>query len=232
MIGFITLIVFMFVAFGLTTLFRKWLDVPTLIAVAIGSAVNANLFTSINNPIYIGELVFSMENILSVLFMYTVIVRILDYGYKQGRNMTITTIAAIIISALIELTAKLAYNGYSIETLKNFFIYLFSCIGSIAGVWVMVLITIGCRKKNVLSYLIILLALIAGLIVHSVFYYGGVALIEFDNIFNFNRLLGAVILKLACILLAVFCYFINKKYLIPNNLKKTSETSPENKQNK
>ena len=231
MVGFITLIIFMFVAFGLTTLFRKWLDVPTLIAVAIGSAVNANLFTSINNPIYLGDLVFSMENILSVLFMYTVIVMVLDYGYKQGRNLTITTIAAIIISAIIEFTAKLAYNGYSIETLKNFFIYLFSCIGSIAGVWVMVLITIGCRKKNVISYLIILLALIAGLIIHSAFYYGGVALIEFDNIFNFNRLLGAVILKLACIFVATLCYFISKKFLIPNNLKKASKTSSECQQN-
>lgn len=227
MIGFITLIIFMFIAFGLTTLFRKRLDVPTLIAVAIGAAVNANIFTSINNPITIGEFVFSMENILSVLFMYTVLVRILDYGYKQGRNMTITTIAAIIISAIIELVAKLAYFGYSIETIKVFFYYLFSCIGSIGGVWVMTLISIKCRKKKISPYIIIPFALIPSLFIHSLFYYGGVALIEWDNIFNFYKPLGAIIAKFVCIALATLCYFINKTYWIPNNLKKTSETSPQ-----
>ena len=49
--GFALLIIFMFVAFGLTTLFRKWIDVPTLIAVAIGCAVNANIFNPIKYPI-------------------------------------------------------------------------------------------------------------------------------------------------------------------------------------
>ena len=227
MIGFVTLIIFMFVSFGLTTLFRKWLDVPTLVAVAIGAAVNANVYTSINNPIYVGDFVFSMENILTVLFMYTVIVRILDYGYKQGRNLTITTMAAIIISAIIELSAKLAYEGYSIETIKAFFYYLLSCCGSILGVWIMVLITIKCRKKNISPYLIIPFALIPSLIIHSIFYYGGVALIERDNIFNLYKPLGAIIAKFACVALATLCYFINKKYWIPNNLKKTSQASPQ-----
>ena len=37
--SFAILIIFMFVAFGLTTLFRKWMDVPTLLAVAINAYI-------------------------------------------------------------------------------------------------------------------------------------------------------------------------------------------------
>lgn len=218
MIGFITLIIFMFVSFGLTTLFRRRIDVPTLIAVAIGAAVNANLYTTVNNPIPVGNFVFSMEMILSTLFTYTIIVRILDYGYKEARNMTFTTIAAIIISAVIEFAASCAFNGYSIETLKTFSYYVFSCIGTIIGVWVMISITINCRKRNLSSYLIIPFALIPCSIIHSLFYYGGIALVEQDYLFDFYKPLSAAIAKIVCIALATFCYFINKKYWVPKNL--------------
>ena len=217
-IGFITLIVFMVLGFGLTTLFRKWLDIPTLIAVAIGTAINANLYTSISNPIYVGQFVFSMEIVLNALFMYTVIIRILDYGYKESRNMTYTTIVAIIISAVIELVASLAYRGFSIDTIKVFSYYLFSCIGTILGVWVMIWITIRCREKNLSPYLIIPFALIAASIIHSLFYYGGIALVAWDRLFSIYKPLGAIMGKAVCIGVALLCYFINQKYWIPNNL--------------
>ena len=58
--GFALLVIFMFVAFGLTTLFRRWIDVPTLLSVAIGCAVNANLFTPITHPIVLGDFTFSI----------------------------------------------------------------------------------------------------------------------------------------------------------------------------
>ena len=100
--GFALLVIFMFVAFGLTTLFRRWIDVPTLLSVAIGCAVNANLFTPITHPIVLGDFTFSIEIVLYTLFMYTIIVRILDYGYQAAKTMTFTSVAAIIISAIIE----------------------------------------------------------------------------------------------------------------------------------
>ena len=67
--GLALLIIFMFVAYGLTTLFRRWIDIPTLIAVAIGCAVNANIFTPLNSGVEVGSLVFSIEAILYTLFM-------------------------------------------------------------------------------------------------------------------------------------------------------------------
>ena len=226
--NFALLIIFMFVAFGLTTLFRRWIDVPTLIAVAIGCACNANIFTPISYGIEVGPFIFSIENVLYTLFMYTIVVRILDYGYKQAKVMTFTSIAAIIISAFIELVALSSWSGFSLELLKKFSFYLFSCLGTILGVWIMIWITIKCREKNISSYIIIPLAIAASCMIHSLVYYGSIALIEWRaDVYPVFLALGAIIGKAACILLSVLCYFINQKYWKPLNLVKKEESKVE-----
>ena len=217
--GFALLIVFMFVAFGLTTLLRRWIDIPTLLAVAIGCAVNANIFNPIKYPIAVGPFIFSIEAILYTLFMYTIVVRILDYGYKAAKTMTLTSVAAIIISAIIEFVALVSYEGFAVETLKTFSFYFLSSVGTIAGVWVMILLTIQLRKKNVNSYAIIPLAIITSGLIHSVIYYGGMALINWSVSENaVAMILGAIIGKAVCIGLSVFCYFINQKWWKPLSL--------------
>lgn len=222
--SFAVLIIFMFVAFGLTTLFRKWMDIPTLLAVAIGAAVNANLFNPITSPIYVGRFIFSMEIILYTLFMYTIVVRILDYGYNDAKRMTFTSVAAIIISAFIELVARLAAKVSMEIALKEFSYYLISSVGTVIGVWVMILITIHCRRKRISPYLIIPFAIIASSLIHSTVYYGGILLIEWKRgVYTLFMFLGALIGKGACILLAIPCYYINKNYWIPLNLRKEEE---------
>lgn len=217
--GFALLIVFMFVAFGLTTLFRRWIDIPTLLAVAIGCAVNANIFTPLNSGVAVGPFIFSIEAILYTLFMYTIVIRILDYGYKAAKTMTLTSVAAIIISAIIEFVALVSYEGFAVSTLKTFSFYFLSSLGTIAGVWIMILLTIQLRKKNVNSYVIIPIAIITSGLIHSIIYYGGMALIEWDiNDNAVAMILGAIIGKGVCIGLSVFCYFINQKWWKPLSL--------------
>ncbi len=217
--GFALLIVFMFVAFGLTTLFRRWIDIPSLIAVAIGCAVNANLFTPLNSGIVVGPFIFSIEAILYTLFMYTIVIRILDYGYKAAERMALTSVAAIIISAIIEFAALISSKGFTVETAKTFSFYFLSSIGTIIGVWVMILITISCRKKNFNNYVIIPLAIIASGLIHSVIFYGGMALINWSITDNaLAMILGAIVGKGVCIGLSVFCYFINQKWWRPLSL--------------
>jgi len=217
--GFALLIIFMFVAFGLTTLLRRWIDIPTLLAVAIGCAVNANIFNSLNYPITVGPFIFSIENVLYTLFMYTIIVRILDYGYKVAQRMALTSVAAIIISAIIEFVALVSYKGFTIEAGKALSYYFLSSIGTIVGVWAMVWIAIQCRKKSISNYLIIPFAIIASGLIHSLIYYGGMALINWkvDERALF-MVFGAIIGKLTCIALSDFCYFINQKWWKPLTL--------------
>ena len=217
--SFALLIIFMFLAYGLTTLFRRWIDIPTLLAVAIGCAVNANIFNSLTSPIIVGEFTFSIEIVLYTLFMYTIVVRILDYGYNDAKRMTFTSVAAIIISAFIELIAKLMSFGFTAQTFVEFSYYLFSSVGTILGVWLMVIITIQFRKMNLSSYLIIPVAIATSSIVHSIFFFGGIALVNWDfGIYSVYKALGTIIGKAVCILLSILCYSINQKYWKPLNL--------------
>ena len=133
--------------------------------------------------------------------------------------MTLTSVAAIIISAIIELFAEFAAQGFVEQVIKNFSIYLFSSMGTIFGVWVMVIITINCRKKKISSYLIIPFAIAASSLIHAIFYYGGVSLVQWQlGLYTLRMFLGAIVGKGACILLSILCYFINKKYWVPLNL--------------
>ena len=231
--GLVILIVFMFVAYGLTTLFRRWIDVPVLLAVAIGCAVNANIFNPYTAPIVVGPFTFSIEIVLYTLFMYTIIVRILDYSYKDAKTMTFTSIAAILISAFIELVAFLMTQGDVWQAFKSFAIYLFSSIGTIVGVWIMVLITILCRKKNISPYLIIPFAIIPSSIIHAIFFYGGMIIVyQNTDIFDLAYgALGTIIGKSVCILLSIFCYFINQKWWRPLNLIAQEDKNADNESN-
>ena len=216
---FALLVVFMVLAYGLTTLCRRWIDIPTLLAVAIGCAVNANIFTPLKYPIEVGFFTFSFETVLYTLFMYTIVIRILDYGYKDAKRMTFTSIAAIIISAFIELLAMLANKAEPADAFKGFSLYLFSSVGTIFGVWIMIVITIECRKKNITPYLIIPFAITASCLIHAVFYYGGVYLVEWRRgIYTLSLAISALVGKGVCIGLSVLCYFINQKYWKPLSL--------------
>ena len=151
--------------------------------------------------------------------MYTIMVRVLDYGYSDAKRMTFTSIAAIIISAFIELVAVLMNKGFQKETFQAFSYYLFSSVGTILGVWVMIVVTIHCRKKGISSYLIIPFGIIPSCIIHSIIFYGGIALINWAfDFYTVSLLLGAVLGKGVCIGLGVLCYFINQKYWKPLNL--------------
>ena len=213
------LIIFMFLAYGLTTLCRRWIDIPTLIAVAIGCAVNANIFNPLTAPIHVGSFTLSIETVLYTLFMYTIVVRTLDYGYGEAKRMTFTSVAAIIISAIIELFARLMMNGFTVDNFREFSYYIFSSIGTVLGVWLMVFVTIWMRKKGASSYLIIPVAIAASSIVHAIFFFGGIALVNWDySIYSFVESLGTIIGKTICIGLSVLCYFINKEFWVPLNL--------------
>ena len=180
---------------------------------------DSNIFTPLNAGVQVGPFIFCIEAILYTLFMYTIVIRILDYGYKAAQRMALTSIAAIIISAIIEFVALVSYEGFSIDTVKTFSFYFLSSIGTILGVWVMILITIGCRKKNINNYIIIPLAIIPSGLIHSIIFYGGMALINWTIDENaLAMILGAIIGKGVCIALSVFCYFINQKWWKPLSL--------------
>ena len=151
--------------------------------------------------------------------MYTVVVRILDYSYDDAKKLTLTSVAAIIISGIIELVALLTKDGFQTVVFQNFAVYLFSSIGTIIGVWLMVFFTIGLKKRRVSSYIIIPIVIAVSCVIHALFYYGGMSLVFWERTaYTLKMALGTIIGKAVCVGLGVLCYFINQKFWKPLNL--------------
>ena len=111
----LTLIIFTVCAFIVFTILRRWADSFILIAFAIGFIVNANFYTAISTPIYIQNssfcpIVFSYDAVLYAVFIFIVVVKFTHYPTKDGKLLAYSSVVAIVISAVIETCARLAYN--------------------------------------------------------------------------------------------------------------------------
>lgn len=208
-----------FIGFAFITLIRKWNDYSSLFTIAIGFAINANIFNASTAPMSWGPLVFSIDSILYTGFMFCVVICANEYGIRKAKILTLSTIAAILLSASIELFAKISTFGYSTEYMSNFGAYFFSSIGTFLGVWLMLLIFEKLKTKNTNIYFNIALCILISSIVNSTIYYSYTLLISqaFEN-FAY-MLIGSYIGKIICINLSLISFYINTHLFIPNNLK-------------
>ena len=152
--------------FAFMTFVRKWHDYTMLFAIAIGFAVNANIYNSATNPVYLGDIVFAIDSALYIGFTFTVLICAKDYGMKQAIVLTTSTIIAIIISAGIEFFAEISSNGYQKEFLQTFFSYLFSALGTAGGISLMLFVFNKLNNKINVYLLFVICAIIANLIIH------------------------------------------------------------------
>ncbi len=205
--------------FSLLTFCRRWYDYAMLFTFAIGFAVNANIYNSSTAPVYFYKLVFSIDSILYTGFTFTVIICAKEYGVKKGKILTSSTIAAVLLSALIELFASISSSGFDVAFIKQFFGYVFSAIGTFIGIWVMLYIFEKLEKKNINIYLTLFMCVLISSIINSTIYYS-YYLIVYQNTNDFIYvLLGSYIGKLYAIILGLISYSINKNVWIPLNLK-------------
>lgn len=205
--------------FALLTFCRKWYDYAMLFTFAIGFAVNANIYNSMTTPVHFYKLIFAIDSILYTGFTFTVIICAKEYGVRKAKVLTSSAIAAVLLSATIELIATISSNGYDNEYLKIFFGYIFSAIGTFAGIWVMLYIFEKMNNKKINTYLSFFICVLISSIINSSIYYG-YALIVYNDINDFIYiLLGSYIGKMYAIILGLISYFVNKHYWIPNDLK-------------
>ena len=226
--GIYILIFFAVFAFSFFAFARKWHDYAMLFTFAIGCAVNANILNSVSVPVYVGNLIFSIDSILYTLFMFTVIICAKDYDIRRAKILTSSAIAAILVSAVIEFFANLSAFGYTTAMLVKFMHYVLSCLGTFVGVWIMLLAFKKLQNKNINMRIAIILCVALASIINTAIYYTGVILIS-GSIQNLAYvLLGSAIGKICCIFLGELAYYVNTHYWIPNNLK---DKYPENKNN-
>ena len=217
--GFWFWFVLAFVAFAFITLVRKKHDYAMLFTIAIGFAINANIFNASTAPIACGKLIFSVDSILFTGFMYTVMVCAHEYGTKDAKVLTSSTIAAILLSATIEFLAKTSTSGFQTENLTGLLGYLFSAIGTFAAVWLMLWVYNLLKNKNCNIYLNFVVCIIISSIINSSIFYIFTRITTADPSTLPYMLAGSYLGKLFCIILCLVSFFISTHWFIPNNLK-------------
>ena len=197
---------------------RKWFDSFILIAFSIGAACNANFYHALSTPVNCGPFILAIDSILFTLFMHTLIVKYLHYSLKDAKNMAIASVVAIVLSAFFEFFAKISSDnfGYSPELLLNLLNYLFSALGSLIGIWIMLYFLEHSKRMNV--YLRIFIAIIIGSVLNSTIYYAGVLIIHKDVEMLWRILIGSYIGKAYAIGLSLACYCFNGRVLVPTDL--------------
>ncbi len=207
------------ICFTATTVFRHISDSRTLISVAIGAAINANIFNSVSMPIEFGSMIFGIDSILYTLFIFTVIIKAKDYSVKDAKDLTISTIIAILVSAFIELFAKWSFTGMSYQTVISFLRYLLSSLGTFIGVWVMLRCFKYFEAKKVNIYVTFAVVIVIASLISSSVYFCGSSIVkgDFSHIFS-PALAGSYIGKLFSISLGLIGYYVNQKFLKPGEL--------------
>lgn len=208
-----------FIGFIFVTLIRKWYDQAMLYTIAIGCAINANIYNAITAPMYMGDIIFSIDSVLYTCFMFCVIVCAIEYGVRKAKIMTSATIAAILLSAVIEQLAKMSTNGFNSEYLVNLSGYVFSAVGTFAGVWLMLAVYDRQSKKEMNVYVNMINCLLISSIVNTTIFYIFTRLTADNTTTLTYMLLGSYLGKVFCIALSLLSFFINTHYYIPNNLK-------------
>ena len=206
--------------FALLTFCRRWYDYAILFTFAIGFAVNANIYNSVSTPVYFHNLIFAIDSILYTGFTFTIIICAKEYGIKKAKMLTSSAIAAVLLSALIELCSYTSSNGYETIFIKDFFGYIASALGTFIGIWVMLYIFEKLENKNTNIYLSMFICVLISSVINSTIYYS-YYLIVYQNTTNFMYiLLGSYIGKMYAIILGLISYTVNKKIWIPLDLKK------------
>lgn len=208
-----------FISFAFITLVRKRHDYAMLYTIAIGFAINANIFNSLTTPMYCGHIVFAIDSILYTGFMYCVIVCAHEYGIRNAKILTSATIAAILLSASIELLAKTSATGFQTEYLLNYLSYLFSSLGTFAGVWLMLFVYKILRNKKANTYLNFITCIVISSIVNTTIFYIFTVITTKDATNLAYIVAGSYLGKFFCIALCLLSYFISTHWFIPNNLK-------------
>lgn len=216
--------------FVFITLVRKWHDYAILFTIAIGFAINANIFHALSAPIYWGSLIFSIDSILYTGFMFCVVICANEYGIRKAKILTSSAIAAILLSAVIEFLAKISTtSGFAPEYFTTMCGYVFSAVGTFLGVWLMLYVFEKLKAKNLNIYVNMIVCILIASIINSSVFYGFTLLI--NSIENFaNIIVGSYIGKIFCIILCLLSYYVNTHYYIPNNLKEKYKPAkqPEN----
>lgn len=181
-----------------------------LYALAIGGAVNANFFHAGNYPIKIYGLDFGIDFVLYNIFIFCVIVMLLENGKKDAYLLGTSSIIAIMLSAVFQFIAELFSKGYSVTIWENLINFAFSSLASIIVLVIIVELISFFLRRNIIKnkYVLVLIGMGIATILNSPIYYAlsGLVLGHAENVGYL--LLSSFIGKLLTIGVAVLTLFL------------------------
>jgi len=156
--------------FSLTLVGYKKYRSTTLYALAIGGAVNANFFHSVNYPIYSFDLPFGLDSILYTLFAFCVILMLLKEDRKAAYLLAISSIIAIMFSACMQLLANILSVGNTVSVWESFGMFTISSIASLIAISAAIEI-IHRLKGKLNEFILIILGMTIICIINGIIYF-------------------------------------------------------------
>lgn len=197
---FIYLLLFSICVFLLSLVgYKKNKSVP-LYALAIGGIVNANFYHSIPFPIDCFGITFGIDSFIYILFAFCIVVMYLKEGKKSTILLAISSISAIMIAAVMNLSADLMSDGSSKAEWITFFTFSAASVASIIAV----IVFIGVFEKIKLNnYLKLIVGILLISSINLIIYYPLYAVFNGWNDVMTNILIGNIIGRLIGILISL-----------------------------
>ena len=149
----------------------------TLYALAIGGVVNANFFHAGNYPISCFGLPFGIDSIIYTLFIFCVVIMFIKEGKGQAYLLAISSIVAIMFSAVMQLVSDILSKGSSLDVWLTFLTFTISALASIVAVIAM-LELLEKLKTKVNKYTLLTIGILVVTIINTLIYYSSSLLLR------------------------------------------------------
>ena len=200
--------------------FRK----DSLYVLGIGAAVSSNVYNVNAYSIDAGWLIFGLDSVIYILFVFCVMVACKDFGKQSAKAITFSSMAGIMLTAIFDFFAKWATIGIAKDVIWGFVSFAISVCAiylSISlGLWLYE------KMRNKCAYFVNLgVSIVVSSVTNSIIYFGVMFIIGADLFGNFfGTLVGSVIGKIGTLLILLCAYEVVRLLDNKKKLKSNAET--------
>ena len=222
--GILFLIMFSLIMFTIFFFARHFWGKDALFVVGIGCAIGSNLYNINNYPIIIGDFVFGMDAVIYTICIFTMLIMYIDFGESSLKNILFSTLGSLFLTALLSFAGNFMLSGITKDLIWNFVSYLFSILGTLVAVCIMIIIYKKLSSLKFNNYFNIAVGLFLASIVNSIIYFG-LTFIVLGNLGQefLMALISSYILKFTAIVICMLAYLLESVWVNSKKNNKKNE---------
>ena len=202
--------------------FRK----DALYVLGIGAAVSSNVYNVNAYSIDAGWLIFGLDAVIYILFVFCIMVACKDYGKKVAKAIMFSSMAGIMLTATFDFFAKWATIGIAKDVIWGFVSYAVSTfaiyVSLILGIWLY-----EKMRYKVANFLNMGLSIFVSSAINSAIYFGIMYIIGADMFGNFfGTLVGSIIGKIGTLIILLCAYEVVRLIDVRKKAKALVATPP------